>query len=74
MYISLEALWVGADWTGSTFCTNGECVEAAAVAGGVAVRDSKHPDGPSLWFTSDEWIAFLAGVRAGEFDHLDRVR
>ena len=49
--------------------TNGNCVEVAAIAGGgVAVRDSKDPDGPVLRFTAAEWAAFVAGVAAGEFD------
>jgi hypothetical protein len=34
----------------------------------VAVRDSKNPDGSRLIFSHDEWRAFVAGVRAGEFD------
>jgi hypothetical protein len=34
----------------------------------VAVRDSKDREGPVLVFTSDEWQAFTAGVRHGEFD------
>jgi len=36
--------------------------------GGVAVRDSKDPDGPILRFTAAEWAAFVEGVAAGEFD------
>jgi len=44
----------------------GECVEVAAVEG-IAVRDSKDPDGPTLWFTVQEWTAFVLGVLAGEF-------
>jgi hypothetical protein len=48
---------------------NGNCVEVAALAdGGVAVRDSKDPEGPVLTFDRDEWSAFLAGVNNGEFD------
>jgi hypothetical protein len=34
----------------------------------VAVRDSKDPDGPVLEFTPLEWLCFLAGAKAGEFD------
>ena len=45
----------------------GECVEVARVANGVAVRDSKNPGGPMLWFSLMEWTAFLYGVLAGEF-------
>lgn len=33
-----------------------------------AVRDSKDPAGAALVFTTAEWGAFTAGVRAGEFD------
>lgn len=46
------------------------CVETAAAGGMVAVRDSKHTDGPVLRFTPLEWAAFLHGVKNGEFDHL----
>jgi hypothetical protein len=34
----------------------------------VAVRDSKDPDGPKLAFSHADWRAFVAGVKAGEFD------
>ncbi len=45
----------------------GACVEVArGLPGVVAVRDSKHPDGPKLIFTPGEWRAFLAGVRSGD--------
>jgi hypothetical protein len=48
----------------------GGCVEVAEVDGGVGVRDSKDPDGPTLWFTREEWTAFIVGVYRGEFDHV----
>ncbi|MFG1608039.1 DUF397 domain-containing protein [Actinoplanes sp. NPDC049265] len=47
---------------------SGECVEVRARDGGIQVRDSKDPDGPRLAFSRREWAAFVAGVRAGEFD------
>ena len=34
----------------------------------IAVRDSKDPDGPKLFFTQAEWDAFLNSVKAHEFD------
>jgi len=37
------------------------------VEGAVLVRHSKNPEGGVLRFTADEWRAFEAGVRAGEF-------
>jgi Domain of unknown function (DUF397) len=55
----------------SSRCQSGECVEAAASPFGVMVRDSKNP-GPVLTFTPSEWLAFLAGVHKGEFDHFGR--
>lgn len=55
------------EWFKSTFSNGGGgCVEVAF--GGVAVRDSKDPDGPALRFTCSEWAAFLAGARDGQFD------
>ena len=47
----------------------GNCVEVAELPdGGVAVRDSKHPEGSPLLFTLAEWQAFVGGVKDGEFD------
>lgn len=50
---------------------NGDCVEMAALPeGGVAVRDSKNPQGGTLVFTRSEIRAWVQGVQAGEFDDL----
>ena len=59
-----------AQWRKSTRSGNsGNCVEVAELPdGGRAVRDSKDPQGPVLRFTRDEWSAFVAGARDGEFD------
>jgi hypothetical protein len=47
----------------------GDCVEVAGhLPGIVALRDSKNPAGPSLSFAPQEWHAFAAAVKAGEFD------
>jgi hypothetical protein len=49
--------------------SNGNCVEVAGLAdGGIAVRNSRDPQGGMLRFTPDEWRAFLGGARNGEFD------
>lgn len=49
--------------------SNGQCVEVAASPGGDRlVRDSKNPQGPMLHFSSGEWVAFVEGVKDGEFD------
>jgi hypothetical protein len=49
----------------------GNCVETARLDDGqVAVRNSRHPDGPALIFTAVEVRAFLEGVKDGDFDDL----
>lgn len=58
-----------ASWRKSRASGNGGCVEITDTAANVWVRDSKEQGrGPVLTFTRREWTAFLAGVRAGEFD------
>ncbi|MFF8953904.1 DUF397 domain-containing protein [Streptomyces sp. NPDC014940] len=48
---------------------NGACVEVAVTAdGGRAIRDTKDRDGGTQFYTPAEWSAFVAGVKAGEFD------
>jgi len=59
-----------ANWRKSTKSGQGNCVEVARVPDGIAVRDSKDPDGTVLLFTTDEWTAFVGGVQEGEFSHL----
>jgi hypothetical protein len=50
---------------------SGNCVEAAAQPdGGVAVRNSRDPEGPALIYTPAEIEAFILGVRDGDFDNL----
>ena len=41
----------------------GACVEVATVGPAVAVRDSKHPDGPLLAFAANTWQAFTDQVK-----------
>lgn len=49
------------------------CVEVAVASDRVLIRDSKVARSPFaspiLTFNPDEWRAFVAGVKAGEFDH-----
>ena len=61
----------GAVWHKSTRSggNGGDCVEVAVnLPGIVAVRDTKDRQGAALIFTDAVWVAFLAGVRGGEFD------
>ncbi|MER5447448.1 DUF397 domain-containing protein [Streptomyces sp. NPDC002766] len=47
----------------------GNCVELALLPDGrVAVRDSRHPQGPALVCTGAEISAFVRGVKDGDFD------
>ncbi|MER0240804.1 DUF397 domain-containing protein [Streptomyces sp. HSW2009] len=57
-------------WRKSTH-SNGQssCIEVAdGYPGVMPVRDSKDPHGPALIFDSTAWTAFVAGVKAGDFD------
>ena len=61
-----SATWRKSSYSGGN---GGACVEVAVLGdGGMAVRDSKDPDGARLAFTADEWAAFTAAVKAGKFD------
>ena len=55
------------EWRRSSFCGNGACVEVARSTDGFLVRDAKDPKSPVLSFTSEEWSAFVAGVKSDEF-------
>lgn len=61
-----QAVWRKSSKSGA----QGNCVEVAPLpTGTIAVRNSRHPDGPALIFTQDEMTAFVDGAKAGEFDH-----
>jgi Domain of unknown function (DUF397) len=57
----------GATWRKSTYSngSGGNCVEVADLPNGRAIRDSKHPQGPILVLTTDQWRAFVQGIKAG---------
>lgn len=50
----------------------GQCIQVASATAGVAMRDSKDPDGPILLYTRTEFKTFLDGARNGDFDHIGR--
>ena len=57
------------EWRISSTCAAGDCVAVGRLpTGHVLVTDTKDPEGPQLRFDASEWRAFVAGVRAGEFD------
>jgi Domain of unknown function (DUF397) len=58
-----------ASWITSRTCNNSACVQVAHLPGGmVAVRDSKDTGKEAHFFDSAEWAAFVAGIKAGDFD------
>ena len=59
-----------AQWVKSSASyANGTCVETTSVKEGeILVRNSTNPEGPILAFTKAEWVAFIIGAKAGEFD------
>jgi hypothetical protein len=44
------------------------CVMVAIKNEGVAIRDSKDENKETLFFSHQEWTAFIKGVKTGEFD------
>jgi hypothetical protein len=53
--------------------SQGACVELGSLAdGSIAVRNSRHPDGPALLYTRAEIQALIGGVKKGDFDQLLR--
>ena len=56
------------EWTVSSFCAHGGCVAVERTGLGVYVLSTVDPAGTRVWFTHAEWSAFIAGVKAGEFD------
>jgi hypothetical protein len=49
----------------------GNCVEVARLPGGeVAMRNSRHPEGPTLVFTYPEFEAFVLSAKDGDFNSL----
>jgi hypothetical protein len=49
---------------------SGSCVELAEVPGAVAVRNSRDKGGPALIYPRAAMVAFLRGMKNGEFDAL----
>jgi hypothetical protein len=61
-----QPLWAG--WHRSSRCSSDACVEIRVTPADVQVRGSQRPDAGALSFDHEEWRAFVAGVRNGEFD------
>lgn len=46
----------------------GNCIQVTRRNGVIMIADSKHPGGPILSYTIQEFDAFLDGAKKGEFD------
>lgn len=62
---------VNADWSKSSYSSNGtNCVEVADLStsayGGIAIRDSKDPNGPALLVSADGWASFITAMADGK--------
>jgi len=57
-------------WTKSTFCADSSCLEVAPIGDVVVVRNNSDKPARELEFPRHAWVAFVDGVRAGEFNHV----
>lgn len=70
----IEESTLRATYKRSSYCSTGACVEVIRLENGdVSLRDSKNPTKEALRFTTEEWSAFLKGVKAGEFEVSSQV-
>ncbi|MEV8566729.1 DUF397 domain-containing protein [Streptomyces sp. NPDC051322] len=67
---SVTPATAGQNWFKSSYSGGNqtECVEAACILTGTAVRDSKNPHGPQLAFSSSAWTGFVSALRTGQLD------
>ncbi len=56
----------GVAWRKSSYSgdNGGACIEVGAIGPAIAVRDSKHPDGPHLALPAATWQAFTEQMKA----------
>lgn len=57
----------GTTWRKSTYSggTGGDCIEFAARPGAIAIRDSKHPEGPAFTTTPRAFATFVEAAATG---------
>jgi Domain of unknown function (DUF397) len=60
--------WDDAQWFKSSDSGDHGCVEVAFCGDEIGVRDTKDRAKTPHVYTRDEWTAFLAGAKRGEFD------
>jgi uncharacterized protein YajQ (UPF0234 family) len=57
-------------WYMAERCDGGQCVQVGIQGESILVRSSIDPDGHRVTLSRDEWQAFIAGVKGGDFDNL----
>jgi hypothetical protein len=57
-------------WHTSRRCDSGQCLQVRTSGEAVLVRSSADPDDRYVTLSRDEWRAFVAGVKEGDFDSL----
>jgi Domain of unknown function (DUF397) len=55
-------------WRTAAKSGGGNCVQVTRRHDVIMIADSKHPGGPVLSYTLQEFDAFLDGAKKGEFD------
>jgi len=55
-------------WRVPRSCNGGACVRVALVGNSVLIGDSRYPDGPVLFYTKEEFDAFVESIKLGELD------
>jgi hypothetical protein len=61
----------GLRWRKSSFSGGGteDCIEVAPLAARmIAVRDSKNPTGPRLYFNTAQWVRFTNEIKHVDLD------
>jgi len=57
-------------WRVSRACDGGACIMVARHEDSVLFGNTCHPNGPVYAYTWAEWMAFLKGVKQGDFDDI----
>lgn len=57
-------------WHLSKSCDGGNCVEIGTRGESVLIRSSAAEDRRYIALSRDEWLAFVAGVKDGDFNSL----
>lgn len=66
----MTAPFIPEAWRKSSACNGASaCVRVRyTVEGLVELRSGTDDDGHSIFYTKEEWLAFIEGVKAGDFD------